>query len=240
MEDIAGLQNVQVPQGLEDMWHDRQLGLARLCIARCMKIEKAEKVLLLVITGDCNITGFNTVIHPATYSEVRLSALNTLGNMYEDKGSWAKAANIYRSSMLILQALDRPKPLWLGGSCENYVADLSPDLLQDSDLQSPAFLPQTQRILALLRKIKEADAVLRQAIEQSDQQKFGEAATMFDALRTRLPLPLPDERPDKRMMKVWKDVAACYVKLRDYGIARDIFEDVLPVAKMLEGAKRML
>ena len=129
MEDIGGLQDVQVPQELEEMWHDRLVGLARLSITHRKNLEKVEQVLLLVITGDGNVTGSDTIISPATNSELPLRALTTLGNMYRDKCSWADAANIYRSLILILQALDSRRPLFLWNACENYVSVSIPDLL---------------------------------------------------------------------------------------------------------------
>ena len=137
------------------MWHGRLLSLARLCIARSVNLEKAEIVLLLVITGDCNITESC----PPTDSEVRLRAINTLGNLCKSQGLNAKAETIYRNSILVLQALDRPNSNWLRDACENYVTVAPPDFLQESELRSSAFLPKIQDVLRLVRKIKVANDV---------------------------------------------------------------------------------
>ena len=137
------------------MWYGRLFGLARLCIARSVNLEKAEQVLLLVITGDCNITESC----PLTVSEVHLRTMNTLGNVCKSNGLNAKAETIYRNSILVLQALYRPESNRLRDGWENYVAVAPPDFLQESELRSSAFFPKTRDVLRLVRKVKVANDV---------------------------------------------------------------------------------
>lgn len=120
-----------------------------------MNLEKAEIVLLLVITGDGNITE----PYPPTDGEVRLRAMNTLGNLCKSQDLNGKAETIYRNSILVLQALDRPNSNWLRDACENYVTVAPPNFLQEWELRSSAFLPKIQDVLRLVRKIKVANDV---------------------------------------------------------------------------------
>ena len=215
------------PPSSMEAWRNRLLGLSRLCIARGVKLEKAEEVLLFAVKGvGANVTT-NGFSHPAIYSETSLRAMNTLGNMHHSRRSYSKAAKTYQNLILILQGLDWTTDSWLQDICENYAMVVPLDQLQEPTLEISKFAPKTKDVLRMMRRIRTANNLL-------EEKNLKEATVLFDALLAEIK-PNPN---DKRSIKIWKDGALCYAQREDYGRASEIFEELLLIAKRSIGGYR--
>ena len=213
-------------QDSQEKWFDNLLGLARLCIARKVSLDKARKVLAFVITHDKHCLKLSEIPTPVAKSKVSLRAMNALGNAYQDENSYAEAAKIYQRLIEVLDSLDNARRSWLQNTCENYLTVRTIGRLQDSWPQISRLRPETRNLLELTQKIECAVTVFQ-------QERIDEATKLFDALRLQLGL-----KPNNRQsIKVWKMAATCYAQRRDYGKARDIFEQVLPVSVDARGGQ---
>ncbi len=211
-------------QGSPEKWFDRLLGLARLCIARKVSLDKARKILVFVVTRDTDCLAFSEVPTPLAKSEVSLRAMNALGNAYRDENSFAKAAETYQRLIEVLDRLDNARRSWLPNICDNYITVTAIGQLQGPWPQFSSLRPKTRNILELMQSIGEADRTF-------EEKRFGDAAKLFDALRLQLEL----KSSDRQSLKVWKMAATCYAQRGDYGRASDLFEEILPVALEAKG-----
>ena len=206
-------------QGSSEHWFDRLLGLARLCIARRVNLDKARKILAFVITQEPSWLTLLETPTPHANSEVSLRAMNALGNSYRDDKSYAKAAKIYQRLIEVLDSIDSVRRSWLPNICENYIAVTTLGRLHDPWPQNSWLRPTTRGSLELMHRIGIADRTF-------EENRFAEAAKLFDALRTQLEL----KSSDRQSIKVWNMAATCYAQREDYGRASDIFEELLQVA----------
>lgn len=211
-------------QNSPEEWFDRLLGLARLCIAQKVSLDKARKILAFVITHDTSCLTLSEFPNPLATSEVSLRAMNALGNVYRDQSSYAKAAKTYRRLIEVLDSLDGATRKWLPNICENYVSVTAMGPLQDPWPQISRLRPKTRNFLQLMERIGNADKTF-------EEKRFGDAAKLFDALRLQLEL----DSNDRQSIKVWKMAATCYAQRGDYGTASDLFKETLPVALEAKG-----
>lgn len=212
-------------QDSPEEWFDRLVGLARLCIAQKVSLDKARKILAYVVTRDLSYLTLFEIPPPLTNSDVILRAMNTLGNTYRDEKSYAKAAQIYQRLIEVLDSLDNARRNWLPNVCDNYVMAMSMGRrLQDPWPEISGLRQKTRNLLELMQRIAAADRRL-------EEKRFGDAAKLFDSLRLQLKL----KANDKQSIKVWKMAATCYAQRGDYGRARDLFEEVLSVTLKSKG-----
>ena len=109
MDDVSRLQRVDIPHDFKEHVARPAAGSRMLCIARSANPEKAEQVLLLAITGDCNIAKSKVTVLPATDSKASLRAMSTIRDLHQSRRAFGEAANTHRNSIQILQALERPR-----------------------------------------------------------------------------------------------------------------------------------
>lgn len=207
-----------------EAWLNRVVGLSRVCIARDIELEKVEEVLLFAITGEGADACPNGLLDPAPNSEASLGAMNTLGNMYQSRGSYAKAAKLYQTLILILQDSQGSLSKWLQDVCENYTMVEQRAKMQEPTLQSPAFISRTEAILMTMRRIEEASIKLKEG-------RLNEATVLSDELRGHIKL----QASDKQSIKLWRNAALCHAQKGSFGTASNIFEEVLSVAGMSRG-----
>ena len=211
-------------QDSPEKWVDRLLGLARLCIAQKVSLDKAEKILAFVVTRDTSCLTSSDIPTFLANSEVSLRAMNTLGNVYRDEKSFSRAAKTYQRLIEVLDSLDNARRGWLLNVCDNYIAVKAMGRLQDPWPHVSSLTPKTLTFLELVQRIRNAERTF-------EEKRFGEAAKLFDALRLQLEL----KSDVIQSIKVWKMAATCYAQRGDFGRASDLFEEVLPVALEAKG-----
>ena len=211
-------------QDSPEKWYESFLGLARLCIARKVNLDKARKILVFVITQDTTCLTLSQIPTPLANSGVSLRAMNALANNYRDEKSYDKAAKIYQRLIEVLDNLDSATRSWLPDICENYTRVTAMGELQVHWPQVSNLSPQTCNLLKIMQRIGSADRAF-------EEKRFGDAAKLFDNLRLRLGL----KSNDRQSIEVWKMAAMCYAYRGDYGRASELFKEVLPVALKTKG-----
>lgn len=211
-------------QDAPEKWFDRLLGLARFCIARKVSLDKAKKILALVITHDPNCPALSAISTPMADSEVSFRAMNALGNAYRDENSHTEAAKTYQRLIETLDRLDTTRRNWLPNVCDNYIAVTAKSPLPIPWPQVSKLRPKTRDLLGIMQSIGNAERAY-------EEKRFTDAAKLFDELRLQLGL----KSTDRQSIKVWKMAATCYAKRGDHGRASDLFRELLPVAQKVKG-----
>ena len=159
--DTVGLESLN-RQGSQEEWFDRLLGLARLCIARRVSLDKARKILAFVITHDTSHLTFSEVPKPLANSDVSLRAMNAFGNTYRDEHTYTKAAKTYQRLIEVLDSSDSARRSWLANICDNYITVMAMGRLQDPWPQSSKLSRKTRDHLDLIQSIGDANRMFEE------------------------------------------------------------------------------
>lgn len=220
--DLVNFEPLYRPDATQE-WFDCLLGLARLCIARRVSLDKARGILAFIITHDPHCMTLSEIPTPVANSEVSLRALNALGNAYREESSYDKAAQAYQRLIETLDSMGSARSGWLRNVCDNYIAVTARGQLHDNWFRISGLRSKTRSLLGLMQRITNADMAF--------EENRSDAAKLFDNLRLELQL----RSNNRQSIKVWKMAATCYARRGDYGRACEIFKETLAVALKSKG-----